>query len=185
MLKSLFRFVLLVLAFCSVVASGGQEYAPKAGETVVKIVVEGRGDIYVRLHVKEAPKTTSHILKLVRDGFYDGQRFHKVERSPRPYLVEAGDPQSRDGVDTPNIGHGSTGVRVAYEESGFLNEEGAVGLAHNVDDRDSGDCQFYMLLTAAKWLDGDYTVFGKVVSGMEVLRKIQKGDKITSMSVMG
>jgi peptidylprolyl isomerase/peptidyl-prolyl cis-trans isomerase B (cyclophilin B) len=172
------------LTFCAVLFSVAQEYVLKPGETVVKIVVEGRGEIYIKFHVKEAPKTTSRILKLVRDGFYDGQRFHKVERSPRPYLVEAGDPQSRTGVDARDIGHGSTGTRIAYEDSGFLNEEGAVGLAHSVDDRDSGDCQFYMLLTAAKWLDGDYTVFGKVVAGMDVLRKIQKGDKIVSMSVI-
>jgi cyclophilin family peptidyl-prolyl cis-trans isomerase len=176
--------VLLALAFCAALFPGHQEYTPKPGETVVKIVVEGRGDIYVKLHVKEAPKTTDHILKLVRDGFYDGQRFHKAQRSPRPYLVEAGDPQSRVNVESRDIGHGTTGTRLAYEDSGFLNEEGAVGLAHSVDDRDSGDCQFYMLMTAAKWLDGDYTVFGKVVSGMEVLRKIQKGDRIVSITVM-
>ena len=184
MLNSLFRLVFLALVFCAVFFSAAQEYAPKSGETVVKIVVEGRGDIYIKLHVKEAPKTTSHILKLVKDAFYDGQRFHKVERTPRPYLVEAGDPQSRGGVDSRDIGHGSSGTHVAFEDSGFLNEEGAVGLAHSVDDRDSGDCQFYMLLTSAKWLDGDYTVFGKVVAGMDVLRKIQKGDKIVSMTIV-
>ncbi len=151
---------------------------------MIKIAVEGRGDILVVMHTKQAPKTTAHILDLVKTGFYDGQRFHKVERSPKPYLAEVGDPESRTSVDSPNIGSGGSGAHIAYEDSGFLNEEGAVGLAHIQSDRDSGDSQFYMLLAPARFLDGDYTVFGKVVSGMDVLQKITKGDRIVSISII-
>jgi cyclophilin family peptidyl-prolyl cis-trans isomerase len=185
-LNHLYRAALICVALLGVLfAVSGQAYTPKAGETVIRIAVEGRGDIYVKFHVKEAPKTTSHILKLVKAGFYDGQRFHKVERNPKPYLVALGDPQSRDDVDSPNIGQGNSGTSVAYEDSGFLNEEGAVGLIRSKDDRDSGDSQFYMLLSPAKFLDGDYTVFGKVVAGMDVLQKIKKGDRIVTITVSG
>ncbi len=151
---------------------------------MLRIAIEGRGDIIIKLHTREAPKTTAHIIKLARAGFYDGQRFHKVERSPKPYLAVVGDPQSKVDVDAANIGQGGSGARIPFEDSGFVNEEGSVGLAHNLDDRDSGDSQFYMLLAPAKFLDGDYTVFGKVVMGMDVLQKIKKGDRIVSITVI-
>ncbi len=165
-------------------AAFGQSYTPKAGETVIKLAIEGRGNVFIRLYTKEAPKTTEHILALVKKSFYDGQRFHRVEKSPKPYLVQLGDPVSKDNIDSPQIGQGGSGTRVPYEDSGFPNVEGAVGLAHDVDDRNSGDSQFYMLLAPAKFLDGNYTVFGQVVAGLDVLQKVERGDRIQSITVV-
>jgi peptidylprolyl isomerase/peptidyl-prolyl cis-trans isomerase B (cyclophilin B) len=159
-----------------------QSYAPKSGETVLKVEVEGRGNVVILLHMKEAPKTTSRIAKLVTDGFYNGQRFHRVVQSPKPYLVQIGDPDSKVG-DLSNVGNGGSGTKIPYEESGFKNVAGAVGLSRNMDDKDSGDCQFYMLLDRSSFLDGNYTVFGLVVAGMDVLKKIQKGDRVVSMTI--
>lgn len=155
------------------------------GETVIRIDVENRGSIHIKLHRKEAPKTTAHILGLVRSGFYDGQRFFRVLKSPRPYLVQTGDPLSRDlsKLDDPKMGTGGSGAKVPFEDSGFPNEEGAVGLSTPPKERDNGDSQFYMLLGSARFLDGNYTVFGKVIAGMDVLKKIERGDKITSVRV--
>jgi len=163
--------------------AGGQSgpYRPKAGETVLKVEVEGRGDVYIRLFTKEAPKTTSHILKLVRDGFYDGQRFHRVETSPKPYLAQIGDPASKGGVLT---GNGGSGGRVDYEESGFSNESGSVGLSHPKGDPNGGDSQFYILYERASFLDGNYTVFGKVVSGMDVVRRVERGDRVIRVTAI-
>lgn len=149
----------------------GQNYTPRAGETVLKIEVEGRGNVFIRLYTKEAPKTTSHILELVRNGFYNGNKFKRVEKSPKPYLVQVGE-------------HDKSNGKIPYEDSGFKNLEGAVGLAHPVEDRDAGDGQFYMLLARASFLDNNYTVFGQVVQGMDVLQKIEKGDRIVSITVM-
>ncbi|MDR3692806.1 MAG: peptidylprolyl isomerase [Fimbriimonas sp.] len=159
-----------------------QSYTPKAGETVVKIGIEGRGNVYVLLHMKEAPRTSARIAKLVGDGFYNGQRFHRVEQVPKPYLVQIGDPGSRTG-DLSATGNGGTGVKIQYEDSGFKNVAGAVGLARGLEDKNSGDCQFYMLLDRSSFLDGNYTVFGQVVAGMEVLKKIQWGDRVLSMTI--
>jgi cyclophilin family peptidyl-prolyl cis-trans isomerase len=176
------RFLLLlVLTALLLPLSAAQGYRPKPGETVLKIEVEGRGNIFVRLHTKEAPKTTAHILSLARNGFYNGQRFHRVERTPKPYLVQLGDPNSRGGDLS---GKGGSGARIPYEETGFNNDAGAVGLAHDVNDRNAGDSQFYMLLDRASFLNSNYTVFGRVVEGMDVLQKIQRGDKIVSVSVL-
>jgi len=156
-------------------------YKPKSGESVLKVEVEGRGDIYIKLYTREAPKTTSHILKLVRDGFYDGQRFHRVETSPKPYLAQIGDPASKTGDLT---GNGGSGVRVDYEESGFSNESGSVGLSHPKNDPSGGDSQFYILYERASFLDGNYSVFGKVVAGMDVVRRVQRGDRVIRVTAM-
>jgi cyclophilin family peptidyl-prolyl cis-trans isomerase len=169
-------FMLLTITFAM-----GQDYRPRAGETVIKLEVEGRGNIFIKLHTKEAPKASAHVLQLVRSGFYNGQRFHRVERTPRPYLVQVGDPNSRTGDLS---GGGGSGARIPFEESGFKNEAGAVGLARPSTDRDAGDSQFYMLLDRSSFLDNNYTVFGQVVAGMDVLQKIQRGDRIVSASVL-
>jgi len=164
----------------------GQTYTPGAGETVLRLEVEGRGNIFIKLHTKEAPKTTTHILRLVRQNFYNGQRFFRVSKTPRPYLVAFGDPDSRDlkKLESETIGQRGSGSRVAYEESGFKHELGAVGLSTLPNDRDSGDSQFYMLLAPSRFLDGNYTVFGRVVAGMDVLNKVEKGDQVLKVTVL-
>jgi cyclophilin family peptidyl-prolyl cis-trans isomerase len=73
---------------------------------------------------------------------------------------------------------------VDYEDSGYPNDEGAVGLAAIPGDKDSGDSQFYILLSRARFLDGNYTVFGKVVAGMDTVRKVERGDRILSVSIL-
>lgn len=147
--------------------------------------IAGRGSVYIKLHTKEAPKTTSQIIRLVQNGFYNGQRFFKVDKSPKPFLVQTGDPASRDAgnIGKPTLGTGGSGTRVAYEDSGFLNETGAVGLSTMPNNRDSGDSQFYILLGNFPFLDGSYTVFGKVVQGMDVVNRIERGDVITSARI--
>lgn len=181
-------FVLVLSSLAALWAAGrpepvqaGSLFRPKPGETVLKVEVEGRGDIYIKLHTKEAPKTTAHIAKLVRDGFYDGQRFHRVETSPKPYLVQIGDPASKSGDLS---GNGGSGGRVDYEESGYSNEAGAVGLSRPRNDPGGGDSQFYILYERASFLDGSYTVFGRVVAGMDVVRKVQRGDRVIRVTVL-
>ncbi len=163
--------------------ASAQIYTPKPGESVLKLEVEGRGNIFIRLHPKEAPKTVRHIVALARQGFYSRQRFHKVVRTPKPFLVQIGDPSSKSG-DIAAAGGAGTGSRIPYEETGFKNVLGAVGLIRNLDDMNSGDCQFYMLLDRSTFLDGNYTVFGQIVVGLDVLKKIQLGDRLTGVEVL-
>lgn len=175
----------LIVALCATVSALAQSYQPAKGETDLKLSIEGRGDVYIKLFTKEAPRTTQHIVKLAKDGFYNGQRFHRVERDPRPYLAWFGDPQSKSGnLDDPNMGKGGSGTKVPFEDSGKPHVVGAVGLAHPVNDRDGGDSQFYLVLGPASFLDGNYTVFGQVVAGEDVMQKIQRGDRVSSVSVV-
>lgn len=183
------RILLILLLAMSISAFAGifgvQGYRPKPGETVLRVQVEGRGEIYIKLHTKEAPKTTGQIARLAKSGFYDGQRFHRVERDPKPYLVQLGDPASKDGsVDLTTLGAGGSGTKIPFEATEFAHVEGAVGLARLPDNRDSGDSQFYIVMSPAKFLDGRYTVFGQVVQGMEVVRRIERGDRISSITIL-
>jgi len=174
--------LLLILFLCLAAfpSAMAQSYKPAKGETVIKLEIEGRGDVYIKFYTKEAPKATAHILDLVKSKFYDGQRFHKVETSPKPYLVQIGDPASKTGDLS---GNGGSGAHIPYEDSGYSNVAGAVGLARKKENRDDGDSQFYILLDRSSFLDGNYTVFGKVVDGMDVLKKVQKGDKVLKVTV--
>ncbi|MBS1706897.1 MAG: peptidylprolyl isomerase [Armatimonadetes bacterium] len=151
----------------------------------IVVDIEGRGRIVIELHTKEAPKASGHIADLAAKGFYDGQKFFRVVREPRPFLVQVGDPNSRNGkLDDPEMGKGGSGTKVPYEDSGFKHRRGAVGLAHLPDDKNSGDSQFYIMLADHGFLDGTYTVFGQVTEGLDVLDKIKLGDRVTKVSVV-
>jgi len=181
-MRALLALLLLMLTFPMAAASNGRL---ALADTVVKVEIEGRGDLLIKLYTKEAPRTTAHFLKLVRQGFYSGQRFHRVETSPRPYLVQIGDPASKSGdLDQPGMGGGGSGARIPFENTGFANVVGAVGLSRPVNDRDAGDSQFYMLLDRANFLDGNYTVFGQVTAGLDVLKKIRRGDRVSRVSIV-
>ena len=159
----------------------------QSGGPSLRLEIEGKGTVVIRLYPDKAPKAVAHVIKLAKDGFYDGLRFHRAERTPRPYLVQVGDPQSRSGdLDATDMGSKGAGTKIPFENSGLQNLVGAVGLARLVrEDRDSGDSQFYILLGPQPFLDGNYTVFGQVVDGLDVVRKIDKGDRIVKATVTG
>jgi len=170
--------LILLWGIGSAFASGG------LADSTIHLTVQGKGEIVIKLYTKEAPKTTAHILDLVKKGFYNSQKFYRVEKTPRPYLVQFGAPGSKTkSMDDPSLQQEGTGTRIPYEDSGFSNDAaGVVGLSANQGDKNSGDAQFYILLAPAKFLDGNYTVFGKVIQGLDVLKKLDKGDVVTSVT---
>lgn len=168
-------FVGLVLILLVTLGMTQASFAPAKGETLMKLEIDGRGSLYIRLFVKEAPKATAQIMGLVQKGFYDGKPFHRVERSPKPFLAQIGPTNSTDAAN----------VRIPYEDSGYsFNEAGMVGLSAKPNDRDSGDSQFHILLGPATFLDGNYTCFGKVVFGGEILGALKQGDKVKKASIL-
>lgn len=174
------RVLIALLTFFTLVSlATAQGYRPKAGETVLRMDIEGKGSVFILLHTKDAPQATGQVSRLVRSRFYDGQRFHRVEKSPRPYLVQVGDPASKRGVE--GAGAGGSGSTVPYENSGHSHREGAVGLAMT---NNRGDSQFYIMLAPARFLDGKYTVFGQVVAGMDVVKGVERGDRIASATIL-
>jgi peptidyl-prolyl cis-trans isomerase B (cyclophilin B) len=149
------------------------------------IVVETtKGAFAFETYPSEAPKTVAHVLQLVRNGFYDGQRFH---RALPGFVVQWGDPRSRNPNRQSDWGRGdqaSSGTPIGVSEISRKRQQtrGAVAVAHDGDPA-KADSQIYVTLADRPDLNGKYTVFGHVVAGNDVPEKIQKGDLITRMYV--
>jgi peptidylprolyl isomerase len=124
--------------------------------TYGRVVIEMRPDL--------APKHVAQIKKLTRQGFYDGLVFHRVIDG---FMVQGGDPSGN--------GTGGSGTKLPAEFSKEKHVRGVMSMARSRDP-DSADSQFFIMLGASTHLDGQYTVWGKVVSGMEFVDKIKKGD---------
>ncbi|MCW5940386.1 MAG: peptidylprolyl isomerase [Fimbriimonadaceae bacterium] len=173
------------LAFFLAVLVTGPTAQPSGARSLMVVTVQNRGKITIELQSAKAPNTTAHVAKLAESKFYDGQKFFKVVKKPRPFLIQTGDPGSRTkSMDDPSLGTGGSGKTVPFEDSGLPNVEGAVGLSTRPNDRDSGDSQFYILLGPARFLDGSYTVFGRVIEGMDVVRAVELGDVVVSVTIV-
>ncbi len=156
----------------------------KAANPSLVMEVAGRGRVVIELYQDKAPQAVNHIKTLAERKFYDGQRFHRVVREPKPFLVQFGDPLSKTlARDDAKLGTGGTGAKIPFEETGIEPEEGTVGLSHPQDEKNAGDSQFFVLLSPSRFLKGSYTFFGKVTEGMNVVKQIQHWDQVTSVTV--
>jgi peptidyl-prolyl cis-trans isomerase B (cyclophilin B) len=133
-----------------------------------------KGKIVIELYPEEAPKTVENFVTLTKKGFYDGLTFHRVEPG---FVVQGGDPKGN--------GTGGPGYQIKNEPNKTLkHNRGAVAMANA--GRDTAGSQFYIVITkpAPNLDNGDYTIFGKVVSGQDVAEKIAVGDKMTKVTVV-
>jgi len=130
------------------------------------------GKIYIELFPEDAPKTVENFEKLANSGFYDGLTFHRVEPG---FVVQGGDP---DGNGT-----GGPGYTIDEELNSRKHLKGAVGMATQGTNTNTGGSQFYITLEETPFLDGGYTVFGQVVSGMEAVGQIRIGDTMDKVIV--
>jgi len=121
------------------------------------------GRVVIELRPDLAPNTVKRIKELARKHFYDGIVFHRVIAG---FMAQTGDPTG--------TGTGGSGQNLKAEFSKEHHGRGTVSMAR-ASDPDSADSQFFICLADAPWLDGQYTIFGKVVSGMEFVDKIHKG----------
>lgn len=142
------------------------------------ITMEKGGDIRLEFFAQDAPKTVQNFVRLASDGFYDGTTFHRVEPG---FVVQGGDPLTKTlPQGDPRIGTGDPGYKIKAEFNKQQHERGVVAMAR-ARDPDSAGSQFYITLAPAHFLDGKYTVFGHVVSGMAVVDTIRPGDRIKSI----
>jgi cyclophilin family peptidyl-prolyl cis-trans isomerase len=162
----------VTLATLAAVA-GAQQKSPGAGPIVVLETV--KGTIEFETYPEEAPKTVARIIELVKKNFYNGQRFHRAEPN---FVIQVGDPVSRDVSRQAWWGRQSSGkpIGVAEITKKRRHVAGAVSMAYPGTERLAADSQFFITRRAAPELDGKYTVFGKVLKGMDVVAKIQRGD---------
>lgn len=144
-----------------------------------------QGQVYIELHDRQAPLACAQIERLAHEGFYDQQRVFKVITSPKPFIIQMGDPLTKTSMTDPKIGSGGSGVPVKYEQTSFHMTRGAVSLATLPGKPDSGDCQFFIVLgDYSKLLDGTATIFGQVVRGMTIVDHLTIGSKIESAKIV-
>lgn len=131
---------------------------------VILIDVKDYGQIKVQLNKQAAPQTSSNFLKLATEKFYDGLTFHRIAAG---FVIQGGDPKGD--------GSGGPGYTVPAE-IGLPHKKGAIAMARLGDQvnpkKDSSGSQFYIALEDLPMLDGEYTVFGQVIEGMNVVEKI-------------
>jgi len=151
--------------------------APRAGDDGipegrhVRLCMRELGEIVIELLPEAAPNTVANFKKLVADGFYDGLTFHRVIPG---FVAQGGDPKG-DGTGGP-------GYHVKAEFNEHKHVRGTVAMARAADP-DSAGSQFYICYAPQPHLDGSYTVFGKVVQGMEVVDQIRPGAVIARAAV--
>ena len=131
-----------------------------------------RGVIVIEFYPAVAPKTVANFETLAKKGFYNGLTFHRVVPG---FVVQGGDPKG-DGTGGP-------GYKIKAEFNKQQHVRGVLAMARS-QDVDSAGCQFYITLAPAHFLDGKYTVFGKVVSGMNIVDGIKKGDKMKTVKII-
>ena len=172
---------LLALALAALVASPAlAQDKPAAKAPTAVMTLENGGVITFEFFPADAPKHVENFLKLAREGFYDGQRFHRVEPG---FVVQIGDPQSKTlPMNAPGMGSGGPGYTIRAEFNNRKFERGILGMARSRDP-DSAGSQFYIMLGTAEHLNGQYTAFGRVVGGMDVVDKIKVGDRVKSVKV--
>jgi peptidyl-prolyl cis-trans isomerase B (cyclophilin B) len=142
-----------------------------------------RGTIVAELYDADAPQTVANFERLANSGFYDGVKFHRVIPD---FVVQGGDPLSRDlPPGDRRIGTGGPGYTIKCETKGNrrTHEIGALSMAHA--GKDTGGSQFFMVLSEAntKHLNGVHTVFGRISTGLDVMKQIKSQDTMTSVRV--
>ena len=157
--------------------------APRAAAKTptVLITLEKGGEILLELWPQDAPRHVENFVKLAREKFYDGQRVHRVEPN---FVVQFGDPQSRTlPLNDPKMGSGGPGYTIKAEFNKRPFERGVLGMART-SDPDSAGSQVYLMLGPAPHLNGQYTAFGKVATGMGVVDQLRVGDRIKSIRIV-
>ena len=158
-----------------------QQTSPGAGPIVVLETV--KGTIEFETYPEEAPKTVARILELVKKNFYTGLRFHRAE--PK-FLIQIGDPQTRNMQLKDWWGRSGSGTPIGASEitKKRRHVRGAVAMAYGEGaDPRSDNNQLYIMLRNDPNLDARYTVFGRVISGMGIADRIQRGDILKKATV--
>ncbi len=139
----------------------------EASAEELAVLHTNHGDIVLKFFPHKAPKHVESFKKLVRDGFYDGTKFHRVIPG---FMVQGGDPNSKSD-DRSRHGTGGPGYQVPAEFNDVKHVRGILSAARSSDPNSAGS-QFFLMVAASPHLDGQYTAYGEVVEGMEVVDKI-------------
>lgn len=160
---------LVILGTVLLAAGSDPGQAQTASGTTPQAIIETKfGSMEMRFFPDKAPKHVENFIKLAKSGFYDKTIFHRVIPG---FMIQGGDPNTKDEKDKSKYGMGGPGYKVKAEFNDRPHLRGTVSMARS-QDPDSAGSQFFIVVKDTPHLNGKYTVFGEVVKGMEVADKI-------------
>jgi len=169
-----------LLAAALVVASvNAEEKKPMNSTNEVAVIKTSEGEMIAEFWPDVAPNTVENFKKLARSGFYDGTAFHRIVKG---FMIQGGDPLTKDPAKESRYGTGDPGYKIKAEFNDRSHERGVLSMARS-NDPDSAGSQFFICLANVSRLDHQYTTFGKLIKGDDVLGKI--GDVEVTMSDSG
>ncbi len=171
--------VLLLSTALFAVEEKKEEASPVNAGNEVAVIKTSEGEMVVQFWTDAAPKTIENLKKLARSGFYNGTIFHRIVRG---FMIQGGDPNSKDPAKENRYGEGGPGYKIKAEFNDHPHERGVISMAREPDP-DSAGSQFFICLGSVPRLDHQYTTFGKLIKGDEVLGKI--GDTAVTRNSMG
>jgi len=170
---------LLTALVAAAVAEENKETSPMNPSSEVAVIKTNEGEMVIEFWSDAAPKTVENFKKLARSGFYDGTIFHRIVKG---FMIQGGDPNSKDPAKENSFGQGGPGYKIKAEFNNHSHERGVISMARGPDP-DSAGSQFFICLAPVARLDGQYTTFGKLIKGDDVLEKI--GDTPVTRNSMG
>ena len=170
---------LLTALVAAAVAEENKETSPMNPSSEVAVIKTNEGEMVIEFWSDAAPKTVENFKKLARSGFYDGTTFHRIVKG---FMIQGGDPNSKDPAKENSFGQGGPGYKIKAEFNNHSHERGVISMARGPDP-DSAGSQFFICLAPVPRLDGQYTTFGKLIKGDDVLEKI--GDTPVTRNSMG
>jgi peptidyl-prolyl cis-trans isomerase B (cyclophilin B) len=171
--------VTLFLSAALFAAEETKENPPMNASDEVAVIKTSEGDMVVQFWNDAGPNTIENFKKLARSGFYDGTIFHRIVKG---FMIQGGDPNSKDLGKESSYGQGGPGYKIKAEFNDRSHERGVISMARS-SDPDSAGSQFFICLASVPRLDHQYTTFGKLIKGDDVLEKI--GDTPVTRSNTG
>jgi peptidyl-prolyl cis-trans isomerase B (cyclophilin B) len=150
-----------------------------SAQNEVAVFKTSEGEMVAEFWPDVAPNTVENFKKLAKQGFYDGTAFHRIVKG---FMIQGGDPNTKDPAKEAMFGTGGPGYKIKAEFNQKLHETGVLSMARSADP-DSAGSQFFIMLGRAPHLDRQYTAFGKLIKGQDVLAKI--GETPVGMSGSG
>ena len=145
----------------------------------VAVIKTSDGEMVVQFWADAAPNTIDNFKKLARQGFFDGTIFHRIVKG---FMIQGGDPNSKDPAKENSYGEGGPGYNIKAEFNDHGHDRGVISMARGPDP-DSAGSQFFICLAPVHRLDHQYTTFGKLIKGDDMLEKI--GDTPVMKNSMG
>jgi peptidyl-prolyl cis-trans isomerase B (cyclophilin B) len=168
----------LLAAILAVASVNAEEQKSMNSANEVAVIKTSEGEMIAEFWPDVAPNTVENFKKLARSGFYDGTAFHRIVKG---FMIQGGDPLTKDPARESRYGTGDPGYKIKAEFNDRSHERGVLSMARS-SDPDSAGSQFFICLANVSRLDHQYTTFGKIIKGDDVLGKIGDTEVTTSDS---